>query len=101
MTLPELRQLAPRGSTVWTLLQSRTRSRTGATKVLRLFVVQWEPDGGVFEARSGQGRIVELFAPGGRPWSVQGSGFDAGINAIQALAAVLWDEPQALKQEWL
>lgn len=107
--IARLRELAPQGSTLYTVL--RHESRSGMSRNIDVFVFAPADDGG----RDGDpGRPVKLWltylahtalgwplAKGDQGVKVSGCGMDMGFHLVETLSRVVYGESYAWRQEWI
>lgn len=94
-----LRKFLPEGSTVWTIVNSRSKS--GISRTIRVISLN-EPDGPRYLAYHVSRALGwTLTRKGEDAVRVNGCGMDMGPHLVDTLSRVLYGRGDALKHRWL
>lgn len=98
-TIEQLQSWIPRGSKVFTII--RQVGRTGMSRQIGLVVIDRERPGNLIYATHLVGELLGFKVGDREGLIVRGCGMDFGFDLVYRLAIALYDDPQALKQEWI
>lgn len=98
-TIDQLRKWMPRGTKVFTLV--RRVGRTGMSREIALMVIDRERPGELIHPNHLVGEVLGLKVGSREGLVVKGCGMDFGYDLVYRLGNALYDDPQALKQEWI
>lgn len=98
-TIEQLSKWMPQGTTVFTLV--RRVARTGMSREIAIVLIDREWPGHLIHPNHLVADLLGLKVGSREGVVMKGCGMDFGYDLVYRLAIALYDDPRALKQEWI